>query len=56
MATTSVSPHMVQTTGRGNSWRNISARFCPVAMPSLAERDCTSIAIRLLGDDHPEQE
>ena len=46
---------MPHTTGRGNCSRQTSARFRPVAMPSLAESDWISIAIRLRGDDHPDQ-
>ena len=48
MATTSIRTHMPQTIGRGKCSRQSSARLCPVAMPSFADRLCTSIAIRLL--------
>ena len=46
IATTSATPHMPHTSGRGNCSRHTSARLRPVAMPSLAESDWMSIAIR----------
>ena len=48
MATTSIKPHIAQTAPGGNWSRQCSARFLPVAMPSLAERVWSSMAIRLL--------
>ena len=35
--------------------RQTSGRFMPVAMPSFAESVWMSIAIRLRGDDHPDE-
>jgi len=48
MATSSMRTHMMSTTGPGNRSRQASARLSPVAMPSLAESACTSMAERLL--------
>ena len=48
MATTSISSHSPITTQRGNRSRQCSARFFPVAMPSLADSDCSRMAMRLL--------
>ena len=48
MATASMISHMAQTAQRGNWSRQCSARFFPVAIPSLAERVWVSIAMRLL--------
>ena len=47
IAATSLTAHIAQTTGRGNSLRHNSARLAPVTMPSLAESPWNSIAIRL---------
>ena len=48
MATISISTHMAMTKGRGKlSWHN-SARFLPLAMPSLADKAWISMAIRLV--------
>ncbi len=46
MAMTSACIHKPTTAGNGNFRRQTSARFIPVAMPSLALMDCTSIAIK----------
>ena len=48
MATISINAHIVQTAPGWNRSRQCSARFLPVAMPSLAERLWSSMAIRLL--------
>ena len=48
MATTSISTHISHTSGRGKCSRQSSARLRPVAMPSLADSDWISMAIRLL--------
>ena len=47
IATTSVSTHSASTTGRGKWSRMTSARFRPVAMPSLADSVWITIAITL---------
>ena len=47
IAMTSAWIHNPTTAGNGNFCRQTSARFIPVAMPSLALIDWTSIAIRL---------
>ena len=47
MAATSLTIHIAQTTGQGNSSRHISAKFRPVTMPSLADRAWNNIAIKL---------
>ena len=47
MAISSAWIHRKMTTGRGNRSRQTSARFWPVAMPSLALIDWMSIAMRL---------
>ena len=47
MAISSAWIHRKMTTGRGNRSRQTSARFWPVAMPSLALSDWMSMAIRL---------
>ena len=46
IATSSACTQRNHVTGRGNRSRATSARFCPVAIPSFAESDCTTIAIR----------
>src|SRR4030043_618560 len=48
MATISMSTHITKTIGRGKLSRHSSARFLPVAMPSLADRVWINIAIRLV--------
>jgi len=46
MAANSETSQSSQTSGPGSCSRQTSARFIPVAMPSLAESDWTSIAVR----------
>ena len=46
MATISAWTQRPHVTGRGKRARHSSGRLCPVAMPTLADRYCTSIAIR----------
>ncbi len=48
MDTSSMMIHIVTTTGLGKLLRHCSARFSPDAMPSFAESDWISIAMRLL--------
>jgi hypothetical protein len=45
IATASACAQRNHVTGRGKRSRATSARFCPVAIPSLAESDWTTIAI-----------
>ena len=47
IATASACSHRKTTSRRGSRSRQTSGRDSPVAMPSLADRVCTSIAIRL---------
>ena len=47
IATTSAWTQRARVTGRGKRSRQTSGRFCPVAIPSFALIDWTSIAIRL---------
>ena len=47
IAITSACTHSPQLTQRGNRSRHSSGRLRSVQMPSLADRYCTSIAIRL---------
>ena len=46
MAMISAWTHSPQVAGRGRCARHSSGRLMPVAMPTLADRYCTSIAIR----------
>ena len=46
MAMISACTHNPQVTCRGNAERASSGRLWPVATPTLADRYCTSIAIR----------
>ena len=46
IAMISACTHRPQVTGRGNASRHSSGRLRPVATPTLADRYCTSIAIR----------
>ena len=46
MAMTSACIHSAQVTGRGKCSRASSGRLWEVAMPVLADRYCTSIAMR----------
>ena len=48
-------PQADQCTQRGKRSRHTSGRLRPVAMPSLADRYWTSIAIRLASEHHPQQ-
>jgi hypothetical protein len=48
MATPSMITHMPETPQRGSWSRQCSAKFFPVAIPSLAESAWVSIAMRLL--------
>jgi hypothetical protein len=47
IAITSACTHMPQVSARGDRARMCSGRFCPVTIPSLADRYWMSIAIRL---------
>jgi hypothetical protein len=46
IAITSACTHIPQVTARGNRSRTTSGRFRPVTIPSLADRNWISIAIR----------
>ena len=46
IAMISACTHRPQVTGRGSASRHSSGRLRPVATPTLADRYCTSIAIR----------
>jgi hypothetical protein len=46
MAITSPWIHMAQVAGRGSRSRTSSGSARPVTMPSLADRYCTTMAIR----------
>ena len=48
MATSSISTHMIHTTGAGNARGTARPGSAPVAMPSLADSVWISMAIRLL--------
>jgi hypothetical protein len=46
MAMISACTHSPHVAGRGRRARHSSGRFSPVAIPTLADRYCTSIAMR----------
>ena len=48
MATSSITTHMTRTIQGGRPSRHSSAKLRPVAMPSLADSVCSSMAMRLL--------